>query len=276
MCHGKPVWKIPRVASLFFCASLVSLPSPATARGAIPAESQTAGQAEPGPGQTDQDAFGGQPPVGGIVTAIAGDHATVKTQTGDLYQVFLGPNTRLMRERQPAKIADIQVGDMLTAMGEVDAAARTIHAAVAMDVSAEQVKKLREGLGKEWIAGRVTAINDTTLTIHRIDNATQKIEVDETTSFRKRSGRLGTGGAAGMGAGGVAGSQGAPPVDPAASGESITLADIKLGDNVTGRGGMKGDVFVPTVLAVRSPPPGGSRRRVNPSGPDAATPTGTR
>ncbi len=194
--------------------------------------------------------FGGQPPVIGTVTATTADHVTIKTEAGVVYQVYLSTNTRIMKERQPAKISDIQPGDMLTAGGEVDAASKTVHAAVAMDISAEQVKKMREGLGKQWIAGRVTAIEDTTLTVRRIDNVTQKIAVDESTSFRR--GRRGMGG--GMAA--------VPQQDAnaAASGESITLADIKVGDNVTGRGGMKDGVFVPELLAVSSPALRGQRR----------------
>ncbi|MHB1022320.1 MAG: hypothetical protein ACYC46_08320 [Acidobacteriaceae bacterium] len=185
--------------------------------------------------------FGGQPPVHGTVTAVAGEVVTLKTEQGDIYQVYLSDNTRLMKDRQPVKASDIQVGDMLVAAGEVDAGKKTVHAAFAMDVSAEQVRKMREGLGKEWVSGKVTAIDGTTLTIQRIDGVTQKIEVDETTSFRK--GRPGRGNA------------------QAADGESITLADIKVGDNVMGRGSIKNNVFVPTTLAVMEGERGGQRRR---------------
>ncbi|MHB1701674.1 MAG: hypothetical protein ACYCSN_16405 [Acidobacteriaceae bacterium] len=241
-------------------------------------------QADGAAAQTARGQFGGQPRVTGTVTAIAAGNATVKTQAGEIYQVVLTPNTRLMRERQPARISDIHVGDMLTAMGEAETGAKIIHAAVAMDIGAEQVAKMREGLGKVWIAGRVLAIEDTTLTIRRIDNVTQKIQVDETTSFRKRSGRGGAGGATGslgaiiLGAAGSADAQAAPPEDPAASGDSITLADVKVGDNVAARGSIKSGIFVPTVLAVSTPPAGGRRRPGSPapSGASAAPqPSGT-
>lgn len=196
------------------------------------------GQAAPRDGR---GFFGGQPPVHGTVTAIAGEVVTIKTEQGDVYQVHLSENTRLMKDRQPVKASDIQMGDMLVAAGEVDAGKKTVYAAFAMDVGAEQVKKMREGLGKEWISGKVTAIEDTRLTIQRIDGVTQKIEVDETTSFRR--GRPGRGN------------------EQAASGESITLADIKVGDNVMGRGGMKNNIFVPTILAVMAGGRSGQRHR---------------
>ena len=260
MSHKQPAPKGLRIGSLLVCAALASAPSRLPGQSQTPAENPAGGQTGGDRQAGGSGRFGGQPPVSGIVTSVAAGHATVKTQSGDFYQIFLGPNTRLMRDRQPVKASDIQVGDMLTAIGEADAAAKTVHAALAMDVSAEQVKKMRAGLGKEWIAGRVTSIDDTMLTIRRVDNVTQKIEVDETTSFRRSRGRMGAAGMAAMpGAGG--GQPEAPPADPAASGESITLVDIKVGDNVSGRGGMKGDVFVPTVLAVSPPSQGGGRRR---------------
>ena len=81
---------------------------------------------------------------------------------------------------------------------------------------------MREGMGKEFIAGEVKAINGTQLTILRPDGQTQNITVDDSTSFRKQ-------------------------------GESITLADVKVGDHVFGRGALKNDVFVPSALNVGMP-----------------------
>lgn len=76
---------------------------------------------------------------------------------------------------------------------------------------------MREGMGKEFIAGEIKAISGTQLTILRPDGVTQNITVDESTSFRKQ-------------------------------GQSVTLADFQVGDHVFGRGAMKNDVFVPSVL----------------------------
>ncbi|HTD54552.1 MAG TPA: hypothetical protein VK670_04170, partial [Silvibacterium sp.] len=56
----------------------------------------------------------------------------------------------------------------------------------------------------------------------RPDNVTQTIVVDENTSFRKRR-------------------------------DSITLADIKIGDNISARGSLQNGNFLATVLAVGGP-----------------------
>ncbi len=44
-------------------------------------------------------------------------------------------------------------------------------------------------------------------------------------------------------------------------GESITLADVKVGDSVVGRGALKNGVFVPTELGVMDAAAMGQRRR---------------
>ena len=71
------------------------------------------------------------------------------------------------------------------AMGELDAPKKTMHALFVAVVDAEQVKKMREDLGKTYITGKVTAIDEVKLTVLRPDHVSQVIEVDETTSFRK-------------------------------------------------------------------------------------------
>jgi hypothetical protein len=123
-----------------------------------------------------------------------------------------------------------------------------------MVMDAEEVKKAREALGKSFIAGKITAIDDLKLTILRPDNVSQVIAVDEGTSFKR--GRRGMEGLMGPGPApmgeaeaprrGPAGGAGAP----AAGGESITLADLKVGDSVVGTGALKAGTFVPTELAV--------------------------
>ena len=107
--------------------------------------------------------------VRGTVTATAPDHLSVKTDAGDTFEVTVTTNTRMMKDRQPVKFADIHTGDGLGAMGVLDASTKTIHAAALFVVDAAQVKKLRDDMGKTYIAGEVTAINDLELTIHRQD-----------------------------------------------------------------------------------------------------------
>ncbi|HWZ50551.1 MAG TPA: hypothetical protein VNW54_03725 [Granulicella sp.] len=190
--------------------------------------------------------------VRGTVTAAAADHLTVTTEGGDTYQVMVTTNTRVMKERQPVKLADVHAGDGVGAMGVIDAATKTVHAAALFVVDAAQVKKAREDMGKSYITGKVTAIDELNLTIQRPDGVSQTIAVDESTSFRKGTRRMGmamrgdpigAGTGPGMGPGGGQGQGGEP-------GESITLADVKVGDRVFGPGSVKAGVFVPTQLVV--------------------------
>ena len=220
--------------------------------------------AQDGPPDVGGFAGGGQM-VRGTVTAAAGAKLTVKTDAGEVYQVVTTTNTRVMKDRQSMKIADVTVGSSIGAMGLLDAPTRTVHAMFLTVVDPEQVKKMREGMGKVFIVGKVTAIDETTLTILRQDGVTQKIEVDESTSFKR--------GGAGMraflsGSGPVdanAGRQGPPA-------ESITLMDIKVGDSVGGQGALKNGVFVPRDLSVMAPRPAGAGRRRNQDGTAPAAP----
>ena len=220
---------------------------------------------EPGQQGDGRGGFGGMQRVTGTVTAVAGPSVTVKAEDGTVYTVTTTPNTRVMKGQgalaagggsgaQPLtiKVADLKPGDGVMAAGNMDAPNKTLHAAFVVATDAEQVKKLRENLGKTYIAGKVTAIDGDNLkmTVQRADGVAQTIGFDESTSF-KRGGRGMRGGGGGIGAG--AGAPGANP--PPAGGESITLADIKVGDNVGGTGALKSGVFVPGTLIVTAPRP---------------------
>ena len=190
---------------------------------------------EGGPPREGGGPFGGGQGVRGTVTDLSGSEATIKTDEGDTFKVVTGANTRIMKDRQPAKMTDVHPGDMLFVGGQVDAQAKTVGAAFVAIIDAEQVKKMRADLGKTWVAGKITAINETNITIHRVDNVDQTISVDENTSFRKRR-------------------------------ESITMADIKVGDQITARGQLKDGVFVAAELGVGGRGMMGGGRR-GPGGP---------
>ncbi len=158
--------------------------------------------------------------VAGTITAIGADSITVNSMQGKTVTVKISGDTRFMKDRQPAKLADFKVGDMIMAGGE-PAGENAIQAR--MVAMRGDMARMREGLGKEFIAGEVKAIDGTKLTIARPDGQMQTIEVDENTSFRK--GR-----------------------------ESITLPDIKVGEHVMGRGKLNSaGVFVPETLNVGRP-----------------------
>src|ERR1051326_7311662 len=180
---------------------------------------------------------GNMPPgenVVGKVTAVSKDSLTVAPLTGgEPVTVKIGESTRVMKERQPAKLEDIKVDETIFARGKLNG--NTIEAAIVGVGNPEIIQRLQQGggpggvgsfnredLGKKFIAGEVKAINETRLTIARPDGQTQEIEVDENTSFKKGQ-------------------------------ESITLPDIKVGDFVRGRGELKDNVFVPKELIVGRP-----------------------
>ena len=216
-----------------------------------------------GPG-AGRGQFAGMQRIGGTITAITGPRVTIKTVDGTVYQVVTTDNTRVMRGRgNPAKVDDLKVGDGLMAMGNMDAPNKTLHAAMLMSMDADQVKRMEDAqkqqlanLGKTMIAGRVTAIDmdNATMTVERPDGVSQTIGFDENTSFRR--GRAGVF-IAGPGASG--GANAAPAANAAPTGESITLADIKVGDRVAGPGEVKSGRFVAKELTVMTP--GNGRRR---------------
>jgi hypothetical protein len=204
--------------------------------------------------------FAGMPRVGGEVTAVSGPTITVKTEDGAVMQIVTTDNTRIMKGRPnegggAVKASDLKVGDGVMAIGNLDAPNKTLHAAMVMATDAAQMKALKDNLGKTYILGKVTAIDmdNAKMTIARQDGVSQVIGLDETTSFRR--GRVNPNGMGGGFGGQRGGGNGAPTAD--ANAESITLADVKVGDMVAGRGALKGGTFVPTQLTIGTP---GQRR----------------
>ena len=203
--------------------------------------------------KSERGQINGMQRVDGEVTAVSGTTLTVKTEDG-LMQVVTTDNTRVMKGRGvTVKIADLKVGDGVMAAGNLDAPNKTLHAVIVFAADAAQVKAMKENLGKTYIVGRVTAIDldDAKMTVERPDHVAQTIGFDEGTSFRKggRGIRMGGAGAPGGGAATGAGETG---------GESITLADIKVGEYVRGTGTVKGGTFVPTELVVMERGPRGA------------------
>jgi hypothetical protein len=158
--------------------------------------------------------------TGGTITAITGDTLILKTMNGSTATVKMTPNTIYRRDRQDAKLADFKIGDMVMVRGEPSGDNTWTAQGV---MSNQNAMMMREQMGKKFIAGEIEKIDATKLTIKRPDGETQVIEVDENTSFRN------------------------------AKRESITLADVKVGDRVFGRGDLKDGVFVPALLSVGAP-----------------------
>jgi hypothetical protein len=163
------------------------------------------------------------PGTAGKITAIDGNTITINTFDGKSSQVNVTDSTRFRKDRNEAKLADFKVGDNVFVRGQ-----QTSEGVYQAEVLASRSggpggpMNFREGMGKQFIAGEIKSIDGTQLTIQRPDGVTQTITVDQNTSFRKQ-------------------------------GESITVADLKPGDHVFGRGELKNDIFVPTTLNVGQP-----------------------
>ncbi len=99
-----------------------------------------------------------------------------------------------------------------------------------------------EDNGKTYIFGELIKIDGTKLTVKKPDNTEQVIEVDDDTSFRNERR------------------------------ESVTLADMKVGDFVRGQGAVKSGVFVPKELYCRPAAQAAIRAPSAPS-PDSAPPS---
>jgi hypothetical protein len=194
----------------------------------------------------------------GTVTEVAADHFTVKNEAGETWTVHYSVNTRVMKMAAetagaaaggagraeggqrgmgfggnpptPIKATDIKVGDAIGAMGEVDAAGKSVGAVMIMQMdpqAAKRMAEMRANFGKTWLQGRVTAINETTVTLESpVDNAAHTFVADENTAFRRRR-------------------------------EPITLADIQVGDNVRVEGAVKEGQFVAATVGVMMPPASG-------------------
>jgi hypothetical protein len=185
----------------------------------------------------------------GVVTEVAADRYTIKTETGDVYTVLFTANTRIFKQPsgargpggegggqgagggygrgdrgnppQEIKATDIKVGDSLRVMGEIDTTAKSVTAMRIVQLDPEAAKRMQQeaaSFGKTWLQGKVTAIDGATLTLTgMLDNAAHTVVADENTTFRRRR-------------------------DP------VTLADIHVGDTIRVEGAMKNGVFAATTV----------------------------
>jgi hypothetical protein len=190
--------------------------------------------------------------IEGTVTEVAADHYTIKTYTGELYTIHYSANTRFLKQPPggagrgqgggqggyqgrgqgggggmnrmlPIKSTDVKVGDAVAAAGQIDATAKSVGAVAVVEMDparAKELQQLEANYGKTWLQGKVTAINDTSVTIMgSVDNAAHTFMADENTVFRKQR-------------------------DP------VTLADIQVGDMVRVEGASSDAGFTATTVNV--------------------------
>jgi len=206
------------------------------ALGAMAQEQPPAGAGGDAGGPPRGGQQGGPRPVFGKITAIQNGIMEITGPDGQVMKVKYSDQTEFRKDRQPAKVSDFKVGDTVAVRGE-QSADHTINASLiggrtggVMGVGPGGQRGPGGGgvafgggtLGKDYVAGEVKSIDPPKITVLRTDNVTQTLELNEETSLRK--GR-----------------------------ESITMADIQVGDHIVSHGAVQKDVFVPKGLMVLGP-----------------------
>jgi Domain of unknown function (DUF5666) len=186
--------------------------------------------------QPGQAPDGQRLPLFGKITAVRDGSLQVADSNGDTVTVKITGQTEFRRDRQPAKRTDFKVGDIIIVRGEENADhSWTAELVAARSVNGPNGPNGRSGpggpggrfaetgtLGKDYLAGEIKSIDAPKLSVLRPDNVTQVMELNEDTSLRK--GR-----------------------------DSITMADLQVGDHLFARGSLENRVFVPKTVVVIGP-----------------------
>ena len=194
----------------------------------VPAQ-EPSNPAPPSPEQRERTWGGpeGQRPLFGKITTVHEGTLEISRPDGQAVIVKLTSHTEFRKDREKAKLSDFKVGDMVMVRGDEN----PDHSVTAKLVGGRSGGPgggpggpfmLGGTLGKDFVVGEVKSIDAPRITVLRPDNVTQTLELNEETSLHK--GR-----------------------------ESITMADIHVGDHVMARGAAQNDVFVPKGLMVMSP-----------------------
>jgi hypothetical protein len=198
-------------------------PANAAPEGGAPSSAASAGRGRHRGGDED-----GPRPVFGRIASIDKSTMKITRPDGSETTVKFTDKTEFRKDREPAALKDFKVGDGVLVRGEENPD---------FSVTAQMVAG-RNGnggpgggpnrqnpvgtLGKDFIVGQIKAIDAPSLTVMRTDNVTQSFELNEDTSLRK--GR-----------------------------DSVTMADIQVGDHVFARGAMQQDQFVPKSVTIIGP-----------------------
>jgi Domain of unknown function (DUF5666) len=200
----------------------------------------TRGLQEAAPG--GQDAGGDQRlPLLGKISAIRDNSIEVTDTNGENVTVKITGQTEFRKDRQPAKRTDFKVGDIILVRGQENpdhswtaqvVAARSLNGRGGpggpgagrggMNGGGGRGFQQAGTLGKDYVTGEIKSIDAPRLAVLRTDNVTQTLELNEETSLRK--GR-----------------------------DSITMADIQVGDHLFARGAEENGIFVPKNVIVIGP-----------------------
>ncbi len=227
----------PTLSVVAFLAALLGFPGALTRAAVLfyPAAPQESG-GNAGQGPNEQ-----RMPLFGKIAAVRDNSIEVTNPDGENVIVKLTAKTEFRKDRQDAKRSDFKVGDLVIVRGQENPDhSWTAEVVGGRSGNGPGVREGREGrggpggpgggfargqggmLGKDFVAGEITAIDAPKLSVLRSDKVTQSIELNEDTSLRK--GR-----------------------------DSITMADVQVGDHVFARGGLENNVFVPKVVVVINP-----------------------
>jgi Domain of unknown function (DUF5666) len=202
-----------------------------------PANPDTSGgtpQQAPQKGEGRGRGQGGPRPLFGKITSMNAGTLVITRQDGSTVVVKLTEQTEFRKDREPAKVMDFKLGDTVMVRGAENADHTVTASVVGARTDGPGGGGTREGgpgggpggaamgtLGKDYVAGEIKSMDAPKLTVLRTDNVTQTLELNEETSLRR--GR-----------------------------ESITMADIKVGDHVIARGAVANGAFVPKGVMVMS------------------------
>ena len=189
--------------------------------------------AGPPPQQQGQDRGPGQRPTAfGKITAVHDGSLELAGPDGNAVTVKITPQTEFRKDREPAKVSDFKVGDMVMVRGTQNSDGTVTANMIGGRTGGGMMgggPGGRQGagggmmnlgtLGKDYVAGEVKSIDPPKMTVLRTDGVSQTLQLTEDTSLRR--GR-----------------------------DSITMADIKVGDHVMARGAAQGDAFVPKGVMV--------------------------
>ena len=214
------------ISAVFFAAGAVRGQDQQNQQ-ALQGQQNQQGQPPAGGGRGHGRQQGGQRPIFGKIAAIKDGSLDLTQPHGTTLTVKLTDLTEFRKDRQPAKVGDFKVGDLVAVRGEQNPD-KTVTAQMVAGRSGEQGGQggggrefARGTLGKDYVLGEVKAINPPQITVLRTDNVSQTLELNEDTTLRK--GR-----------------------------EDITMADIQVGDHLMARGALENNVFVPKGVMIFS------------------------
>jgi hypothetical protein len=224
----------PTRSAVAFLAAVLGFTG-ASSQAAVPMHSAVPQEAGGNAGQGPNDQR--PTPLFGKITAVHDTSIEILNANGENVTVKVTGKTQFRKDRQEAKRSDFKVGDLIIVRGQENSdhswAAEVIAGRSGGGAGGREGRGGPGGpgggfggqggtLGKDFVAGEITAIDAPKLSVLRSDKVTQSFELNEETSLRK--GR-----------------------------DSITMADVQVGDHVFARGALENSLFVPKVIMVISP-----------------------